>query len=57
MITFILLGFFFLLAILFGAVAYTSNQRHRAGMKGVDPSIEDNIRRRASNIRQGSATR
>jgi preprotein translocase subunit SecG len=40
MITFILLGFFFLLAILFGAVAYTSNQRQRAGMKGVDPALE-----------------
>jgi hypothetical protein len=39
MITFILLAFFFLVAILFGAVAYTSNQRPRAGMKGVDPSF------------------
>jgi len=35
MITFILLGFFFLLAILFAAVAYTANQRPRAGMKEI----------------------
>jgi hypothetical protein len=41
MITFILLGFFFLLAILFSAVAYTANQRRRAGMRGVDPAIPD----------------
>ena len=39
MITFILLAFFFLIAVLFGAVAYTSNQRARAGMKGVGPSL------------------
>ena len=40
MITFTLLAFFFLLAILFGAVAYTSNSRPRAGMKGIDPSLQ-----------------
>jgi hypothetical protein len=51
MITFILLGFFFLVAILFGAVAYTASQRSRAGMKGVDPSIEgDNTQSRATRL-------
>ena len=44
MITFILLAFFFLLAILFGAVAYTANQRPRAGMKGVNPALTDRRR-------------
>ncbi|MDE1161814.1 MAG: hypothetical protein PW792_07685 [Acidobacteriaceae bacterium] len=34
MITFLLLGFFFVLAIGFAIVAYTANNRRRAGMKG-----------------------
>jgi len=38
MITFILLGFFFVLAIAFGIVAYSANSRKRAGMSGVDPA-------------------
>ncbi|MFC6644408.1 hypothetical protein ACFQBQ_02130 [Granulicella cerasi] len=34
MITFLLLGFFIVLGLGFGLVAYTSNNRKRAGMKG-----------------------
>jgi hypothetical protein len=34
MVTFILLGFFAMIAIAFGLIAYTSNNRKRAGMKG-----------------------
>jgi hypothetical protein len=35
MITFILLGVFFMLAVFFGFIAYTSNNRKRAGKSGV----------------------
>ena len=38
MITFILLGAFFLIAVLFAGVAYTANNRRRANMRGVDAS-------------------
>ena len=34
MIIFLLLGFFAVLAIVLGLVAYSSNNRRRAGMKG-----------------------
>jgi preprotein translocase subunit SecG len=34
MITFILLGFFFVLAMAFAVIAWGANQRKRAGMKG-----------------------
>lgn len=34
MITFILLGVFFLIAVTFALIAYSSNNRKRAGMKG-----------------------
>ena len=36
MITFILLGIFALIGITFFVVAYTSNQRKRAGQSGID---------------------
>jgi len=44
MITFVLLAFFFMLTILFAAVAYTANRRPRIGMKGVNPALSDRRR-------------
>jgi hypothetical protein len=38
MITFILLFFFFVLAVIFAGVAYSANNRKRAGMSGVSPT-------------------
>jgi preprotein translocase subunit SecG len=42
MITFILLFFFFALAVILGAVAYTANNRKRAGQAEIPPR---NVRR------------
>jgi hypothetical protein len=49
MITFILLGVFFMLAVLFGIVAYTSNNRKRSGQSGIAPQ-------RSTEGKQGRAT-
>ncbi len=49
MITFILLAAFFMIAVLFGLIAYSANQRKRAGQSG-------SVATGAESNRRGSAT-
>lgn len=45
MITFILLAVFAILGIAFAAVAYSANQRRRAGQSGVDAARNQQVTR------------